>query len=90
MSKTYKKEFTKNLLHNGKRGHHNTLIKEFHGRSLMNGIWLVKDTHNLFDERDYQSDRMKRIRKAAGKKRRLYMKKFTNNIIDSEFYENYI
>lgn len=90
MSKTYKKEFTKSLLHNGQRGHHNTLLREFHGRDLMGGIWLVKDTHNLFDERDYQSDRMKGIRKIAVKKRRLYMKKFTNNIIDSELYENYI
>ena len=90
MSKTYKREFRKNLFSNGQRGHHNTLLREFHDRSLMGGIWLVKDTHNLFDERDYQSDRMKRIRKAAGKKRRLYMKKFTNNIIDSELYENYI
>lgn len=90
MSKTYKKEFTKNLLHNGQRGHHNTLLREFHGRSLMGGIWLVKDTHNLLDRRDYQSDRMKCIRKIAGKKRRSYLKKFTNNIIDSELYENYI
>lgn len=90
MSKTYKKEFTKKLLRNGQRGNHNTLLREFRGRSLMSGIWLVKDTHNLFDERDSQSDRMKGIRKIAGKKRRLYMKKFTNNIIDSELYENYI
>lgn len=85
MSKTYKKEFTKCLLHNGHRNHHNTLLREFHGRSLMGGVWLVKDTHNLFDERDYQSDRMKRIRKCANKKRRNYLKKFTNNIIDSEY-----
>lgn len=90
MSKTYKKEFTKSLLSNGQRGHHNTLLKEFRGRSLMSGIWLVKDTHNLFDERDCQSDRMKGIRKIAGKKRRQHMKKFTNNIINSELYENYI
>jgi hypothetical protein len=90
MSKTYKKEFTKKLLRNGQKGHHNTLLKEFHGKSLMSGIWLVKDTHNLFDERDYQSDRMKGIRKIAGKKRRQYMKIFTNNIIDSEIYENHI
>lgn len=90
MSKTYKKEFTKSLLHNGQRGHHNTLLREFHDRSLMGGIWLVKDTHNLMNERDYKSDRMKGIRKIAGKKRRNYLKKFTNNIIDSELYENYI
>ena len=84
MSKTYKKEFTRNLFRNGARGHHNTLLREFHGRSLMGGIWLVKDTHNLMDERDYQSDRMKRIRKCANKKRRLYMKKFANEIILEE------
>lgn len=86
MSKTYKKEFTKNLLHNGQRGHHNTLLREFHGRSLMGGIWLVKDTHNIFNERDYQSDRMKGIRKIAGKKRRLYMKKYANEIISEEIF----
>jgi len=84
MSKTYKKEFTRCLLHNGHRNHHNTLLKEFHGRSLMCGVWLVKDTHNLIDERDCKSDRMKRIRKAAGKKRRLYMKKYANEIISEE------
>lgn len=86
MSKTYKKEFTKNLLHNGQRDHHNTLLREFHGRSLMGGIWLVKDTHNIFDERDYQSDRMKGIRKIAGKKRRLYMKKYANEIISENIF----
>ena len=51
MSKTYKKEFTRCLLHNGHRNHHNTLLREFHDRSLMGGIWLVKDTHNLLDRR---------------------------------------
>jgi len=50
----------------------------------MGGIWLVKDTHNLFNERDYKSDRMKGIRKIAGKKRRLYMKKYANEIISEE------
>ena len=86
MSKTYKKKFTRSLLHNGHRNHHNTLLREFHGRSLMGGIWLVKDTHNLMDERDYQSDRMKRIRKCANKKRRLYIKKFANEIILEEIF----
>jgi len=84
MSKTYRREFRKNLLSNGQRGHHNTLLREFHGRSLMGGVWLIKDTHNLMDERDCQSDRMKRIRKCANKKRRLYMKKFANEIISEE------
>lgn len=86
MSKTYKKEFRKNLLSNGQRGHHNTLLREFHSRSLMGGVWLVKDSHNLINERDYKSDRMKRIRKIAGKKRRLYMKRFTYEQI-SQIYD---
>lgn len=86
MSKTYKKEFRKNLFSNGQRGHHNTLLREFHGRSLRGGIWLVKDTHNLLDRRDYQSDRMKVIRKIAGKKRRLYIKKYVNEIISEEIF----
>lgn len=86
MSKTYKKEFRTSLYKNGQRGHHNTLLREFHGRSLMSGVWLVKDSHNLIDERDYKSDRMKRIRKIAGKKRRLYMKRFTNEQI-SQIYD---
>lgn len=86
MSKTYKKEFTSCLLHNGHRNHHNTLLREFHNRSLMGGgIWLVKDTHNIFDERDYKSDRMKDIRKIANKKRRLYMKKYANEIINENY-----
>ena len=86
MSKTYKREFRKNLFSNGQRGHHNTLLREFRVRSLMDGVWLVKDTHNIFNERDYQSDRMKRIRKIAGKKRRLYMKRFANELIN-EIYD---
>jgi hypothetical protein len=85
MSKTYKKEFTRNLFHNGARGHHNTLLREFHG--IMDGVWLVKDTHNMFDERDYQSDRMKGIRKIVGKKRRLSLKKYANEIISDELFE---
>ena len=81
MSRTIRHEYNKCLFSNGQRGHHNTLIKEFHGRSLMGGIWLVKDSRNMLDRRDYRSDRYKRIRKAANKKRRLYMKKFANEII---------
>ena len=85
MSKTYKKEFTSCLLHNGHRNHHNTLLREFHGRSLMGGVWLVKDTHNLLNERGYKSDRMKGIRKLAGKKRRIHMKKFVNELINENY-----
>ena len=86
MSKTYKKEFRTSLFKNGQRGHHNTLLREFHGRSLMGGVWLVKDSHNLINERDYKSDRMKRIRKITGKKRRQYQKNFTRQIISEELY----
>ena len=84
MGKTYKKEFFKSLFRNGQRGHHNTLLREFHGKSIMGGIWLVKDSHNLLERRDYRSDRYKTIRKIAGKKRRLYLKNFAKNIIEEE------
>jgi len=84
MSKTYKKEFSKSLFHNGQRGSHNSLLREFHG--IMNGVWLVKDAHNMFDERDYQSDRMKGIRKIVGKKRRQCQKRFANELINLELY----
>lgn len=87
MSKTYKKQFTKNFFRNGQRGHHNTLIREFHGRSLMGGVWLVKDSHNMLERRDYRSDRYKKIRLLAGKKRRIYMKKFANEQINTEIYD---
>lgn len=90
MSKTYNKEFTRKICRNGNRNHHNTLLREFHGRSFMRGIWLIKDTRNLFDERGYQSDRMKRMRKCANKKRRIYMKKYTNKMIDLELYADMV
>ena len=54
----------------------------------MGGVWLVKDSRDLLNRRDYRSDRYKRIRKAAGKKRRLYMKKFANEIISEEISNN--
>ena len=82
MSKTYRKQYTKNLFHNGEHGPHNTLLREFKG--LRCGT--VKAARNLLDRRDYHSDRYKRIRKAAGKKRRLYMKKFANEIINEEIF----
>ena len=81
MSRTHKKQTTKSLYGNGQRGHHNTLLREFHGCSSRG---LVKDSRNLFEKRDYRSDRYKKIRLIAGKKRRTYMKKFANKIISDE------
>ena len=80
MSKTHRKQFTKRLSRNGQRGHHNTLLREFHGCS----IGLVKDSRNLLEKRDYCSDRYKKIRLITGKKRRTYMKKSANEIISEE------
>lgn len=81
MSKTHKKQFTKSLFGNGQRGHHNTRLREFHGCS---SIGLVKDSRNLLEKRDYCSDRYKKIRLIAGKKRRACMKRFANEIISEE------
>ena len=81
MSKTYRKQYTKSLIRNGQRGHHNTLLREFHGCSSMG---LVKDSRSLLEKRDYRSDRYKKIRLITGKKRRTYMKKFANEIISEE------
>ena len=81
MSKKNKKQFTKRLFRNGQRGHHNTLLREFHGCS---SIELVKDSRNLLEKRDYRSDRYKKARLIAGKKRRAYMKRLTNEIISDE------
>lgn len=82
MSRTHRKEYTKSLLGNGQRGHHNTLLREFHGCS----VGLVKDSRNLLEKRHYCSDRYKKIRLIAGKKRRAYMKKFANEIISEETF----
>lgn len=81
MSRTHRKQYTKSLIRNGQRGHHNTLLREFHGCS---SIGLVKDSRNLLEKRDYRSDRYKKIRLITGKKRRTYMKKFANEIISEE------
>lgn len=81
MSKTHKKQFTKRLFRNGQRGHHNALLREFHGCS---SIGLVKDSRNLLEKRDYRSDRYKKIRLIVGKKRRAYMKRLANEIISEE------
>lgn len=47
---------------------------------------IIKYSRDLLDRRDYRSDRYKRICKAAGKKRRLYMKNFANEIINEEIF----
>lgn len=80
MSRTHKKQYTKSLIRNGQRGHHNTLLKEFHDCS----VGLVKDSRNLLEKRDYRSDRYKKTRLIAGKKRRAYMKRLTNKTISEE------
>ena len=79
MSRTHKKQTTKSLYGNGQRGHHNTLLREFHGQ-----IGLVKDSRNLLEKRDYRSDRYKKIRLIVGKKRRTYMKRLANKTISDE------
>ena len=80
MSRTHKKQTTKSLYGNGQRGHHNTLLREFHGRA----IGLVKDSRNLCERRDYRSDRYKKIRLIVGKKRRALMKRLANKTISDE------
>jgi hypothetical protein len=82
MSRTHKKQTTKSLYGNGQRGHHNTLLREFHGCS----IGIVKDSRNLVERRDYRSDRHKKIRLIIGKKRRAYMKRLTNKTISDEIF----
>ena len=72
MSKTYRKAYTSSLFHNGERGHHNTLTREFKG---IDNCWMVKDTRGLIDRRDYESDRNKGIRKIMTQKRRTVMKR---------------
>ena len=80
MSRTHRKQYTKSLIRNGQRGHHNTLLREFHGQSIR----LVKDSRNLVERRDYRSDRYKKIRLIVGKKRRAYMKRLANKTISDE------
>lgn len=81
MSRTYKKQTTKSLYGNGQCGHHNTLLREFHGCS---SIGLVKDSRNLLEKRDYRSDRYKKIRLIVEKKRRALMKRLANKTISEE------
>jgi len=84
MSRTYRKEYTSNLFHNGEHGHHNSLTREFKG---IDGCWTVKSVRGLIDRRDYESDRNKGIRKIMTQKRRTVMKRNTERIIENELNE---
>ena len=86
MSRTYRKEYTRNLFHNGEHGHHNSLTKEFKG---IDGCWTVKSMRGLIDRRDYESDRNKGIRKIMTQKRRTIMKRNTNKMIEELLYDAY-
>ena len=83
MSKTYRHPHTSNLFHNGERGHHNSLTKEF----KENGCWAIKDCRNLIDRADYESSRMKRIRKIMTQKRRTVMKRNNKKFIEAALNE---
>ena len=78
MSRTYRKEHTSNLFHNGEHGPHNTLLKEFKG--LRGGT--VKSARNLIDRRDYKSDRLNEWRRVMNKIRRNHLKNEAKNIIN--------
>lgn len=84
MSKTYRHKHTSNLFHNGERGSHNTLTREFRG---IDGCWMIKDARNLIDRADYESSRMKAIRKIMTQKRRTVMKRETNKFIEEYMYD---
>ena len=84
MSRTYRKEYTSNLFHNGEHGHHNSLTREFKG---IGRYCTVKSIRGLIDRRDYESDRNKGIRKIMIQKRRTVMKRNTERIIANELNE---
>ena len=84
MSRTYKKQYTSNLFHNGEHSSHNTLLKEFRG--VNHGGWTVKGIRGLIDRRDYESDRQKGIRKMLNKMRRNYLKNEAIKEINEELY----
>jgi len=86
MSRTYRKEYTSNLFHNGEHGHHNSLTREFKG---IDGCWTVKEVRGLIDRRDYESDRNKGIRKIMTQRRRTVMKRNTNKMIKELLYDVY-
>ena len=84
MSKTYKHAYTKNLFHNGEHGHHNSLTREFKG---IDGCWMIKGARNLIDRADYESSRMKGIRKIMTQKRRTVMKREADRFIEECIYD---
>lgn len=85
MSKTYRHSHISNLFHNGERGHHNSLTREFKG---INGCWMIKDSRNLLDRADYESSRMKGVRKMMTQKRRTVMKRNVEKLINESIYED--
>ena len=85
MSRTYRKEYTKSLFHNGEHGHHNSLTREFKGIGRYS---TVKSVRGLIDRRDYESDRNKGIRKIMTQKRRTIMKRNDMKIINEQLNEN--
>lgn len=84
MGKTRKYKYTSCLLHNGERGHHNTLLREFKGTNC----GLVKDVRGLLDRRDYKSDRNKGYRKVENHRRRAIMKRLAREIIEENIKES--
>jgi len=58
MSRTIKHAQRRNLFHNGERGHHNSLLREYY----QTHTGVVKDWRGLINRRDYDSDRQKRDR----------------------------
>ncbi len=85
MSRTYKKDTTKNMFHPGEHGHHNTLMREF---KCINGCWPIKEGRSIFpDERCYQSDRLHGIKRVANEKRRQALKRQASKMIEEELNE---
>ena len=79
MSRTYRKPYTSNLMHNGEHGHHNSLTREFKG---IDGCWLVKNCRGLIDRCDYESSRNKAARHIMTQKRRTVMKRNNQKFIE--------
>lgn len=77
MSRTVKRTKTRNLFHNGERGHHNSLMREFH----KTGSLMLKDFCGLIDKRYYDSDRNKGFRNAQNGIRRARLKRISEKTI---------
>ena len=82
MSRTYRHSYHSNLFSNGERSHHNSLTREFKG--VNTGGFLVKNCRGLINERDYESDRFKAIRKIMTQRRRTIMKRIVVKMIDEQ------